>query len=181
MQKGTRLPGSMSARLRAYYERNPDANAYAAAKLFKCAESLSYTVRKEVRAKKAAEAARAASVEVAAQGVAAQGVLDLTPDMEITTTAAPAVSVDDTLNTRAAAYGKFVDVAETSQAILALIGERIAERGVPVQHDMAAALQMISMKLARIANGDPNHLDSWLDIAGYATLVADRLVGKAPR
>jgi len=37
---------------------------------------------------------------------------------------------------------------------------------------------MIFSKIARILNGDPNHLDSWTDIAGYATLVADRLQGK---
>ena len=34
---------------------------------------------------------------------------------------------------------------------------------------------MIVNKLARIYNGDPNYSDSWRDIAGYATLVADRL------
>ena len=28
-----------------------------------------------------------------------------------------------------------------------------------------------------IINGDPNYIDSWVDIAGYATLVADRLNG----
>jgi hypothetical protein len=61
------------------------------------------------------------------------------------------------------------------------IANRLAERGTIVQHDQALALQMIVQKLARIANGDPDHLDSWLDIAGYATLVAERLSGKAPR
>jgi hypothetical protein len=34
---------------------------------------------------------------------------------------------------------------------------------------------MILHKIARIVNGDPNWSDSWRDIAGYATLVADRL------
>ncbi len=36
---------------------------------------------------------------------------------------------------------------------------------------------MIAHKLARICNGDPDYGDSWRDIAGYATLVADRLEG----
>jgi len=34
---------------------------------------------------------------------------------------------------------------------------------------------MIANKLGRILNGDPNYADSWMDIAGYAKLVADRL------
>jgi hypothetical protein len=36
---------------------------------------------------------------------------------------------------------------------------------------------MIMHKVARILNGDPNYADNWIDIAGYATLVADRLEG----
>jgi hypothetical protein len=36
-------------------------------------------------------------------------------------------------------------------------------------------MDMIFSKLARIINGDANHIDSWLDIAGYAKLVSDRL------
>jgi hypothetical protein len=39
-------------------------------------------------------------------------------------------------------------------------------------------LDMIFTKVGRILNGDSNHIDSWIDIAGYATLVADRLQGK---
>lgn len=37
------------------------------------------------------------------------------------------------------------------------------------------ALDMIAHKMGRILTGDPNHEDHWRDIAGYATLVADRL------
>ena len=37
---------------------------------------------------------------------------------------------------------------------------------------------MIFAKVGRILNGDPNYADSWIDIAGYAKLVADRLEGK---
>jgi hypothetical protein len=91
------------------------------------------------------------------------------------------VAVDVVLDARALTYGRFVDVAETTQVLMGAIANRLAERGTIVQHDQALALQMIVQKLARIANGDPDHLDSWLDIAGYATLVAERLSGKAPR
>lgn len=41
--------------------------------------------------------------------------------------------------------------------------------------DQKEALQMVQHKVARILNGDPDHTDSWLDIGGYARLVADRL------
>jgi hypothetical protein len=41
--------------------------------------------------------------------------------------------------------------------------------------DQREALAMIANKLGRILNGDPNYADSWMDIAGYAKLVADRL------
>lgn len=41
--------------------------------------------------------------------------------------------------------------------------------------DELEALSMIFNKIARITNGDPHYSDSWRDIAGYATLVADRL------
>jgi hypothetical protein len=36
---------------------------------------------------------------------------------------------------------------------------------------------MICQKMARIAVGDADYLDNWIDIAGYAQLVADRLQG----
>jgi hypothetical protein len=45
--------------------------------------------------------------------------------------------------------------------------------------DQKEALEMIVHKIARILNGDPNYADSWVDIAGYAKLVADRLEGIA--
>jgi hypothetical protein len=44
-----------------------------------------------------------------------------------------------------------------------------------LNYDQREALDMICSKMARIMNGDPNYVDSWEDIAGYATLVANRL------
>lgn len=41
--------------------------------------------------------------------------------------------------------------------------------------DQLEAINMIVNKIGRIYNGDPHYSDSWRDIAGYATLVADRL------
>lgn len=41
--------------------------------------------------------------------------------------------------------------------------------------DMKEALDMIAHKIGRILNGDPEYDDSWRDIAGYATLIVQRL------
>ena len=40
------------------------------------------------------------------------------------------------------------------------------------------SLEMICHKMARILEGDPNHLDHWADIAGYATLIVNELGGE---
>jgi hypothetical protein len=53
-----------------------------------------------------------------------------------------------------------------------------AHHGKSFDVDQAEALDMIFHKIGRILNGDPNYADSWIDIAGYAKLVADRLEGK---
>ena len=37
------------------------------------------------------------------------------------------------------------------------------------------ALDMIATKMARIVNGDPDKVDNWDDISGYAKLVSDVL------
>jgi hypothetical protein len=47
-----------------------------------------------------------------------------------------------------------------------------------LEDDQIEALDMIASKIARIVNGNPDHVDSWVDIAGYAQLVADRLQGE---
>jgi hypothetical protein len=41
---------------------------------------------------------------------------------------------------------------------------------------MRESLDMISNKIARIVNGNPSEPDHWIDIAGYATLIANRLI-----
>ena len=82
--------------------------------------------------------------------------------------------VDQTLNERGARYGKFKDHAAISQELKRTIHEN---RSQLMDADQIEALEMIAHKIARILNGDPNYADSWVDIAGYAKLVADRLEG----
>lgn len=70
-------------------------------------------------------------------------------------------------------YGNFEDQALISQKLKAIVTSAMGHAlFAPDQHE---ALQMFCTKMARIINGDPNYIDNWDDIAGYATLVADRL------
>jgi hypothetical protein len=81
--------------------------------------------------------------------------------------------VNEVLADREKGYGKFEDLAVISQAL------KGAFRAWPnwdrLMQDQREALDMIAVKIGRIMNGNPNYADSWVDIAGYATLVADRL------
>jgi transcriptional regulator len=85
--------------------------------------------------------------------------------------------VDNILDERAVNYGSFKDVSEIVQK-LKMVAHLAEGRDAVFGPDQAEALDMIFTKIGRILNGDPNHVDSWLDIAGYAMLVADRLNGK---
>jgi DNA-binding CsgD family transcriptional regulator len=83
-------------------------------------------------------------------------------------------NVDAILNTRATTYGAFKDVAQVAQEMKNAI--RMCNNS-ELEDDQIEALDMIASKIARILNGNPDHVDSWVDIAGYAQLVADRLQG----
>jgi hypothetical protein len=85
--------------------------------------------------------------------------------------------IDQTLNERGARYGTFTGHAEIAQRLKAVMRVYEAKRGCDLDPDQREALEMIAHKIARILNGDPNYADSWVDIAGYAKLVADRLEG----
>lgn len=86
------------------------------------------------------------------------------------------VVVDTILEERGSRYGAFVDHARITQNIKVSFMDSPNWSDMP--DDMREALEMIAHKIGRILNGDPNYADSWIDIAGYAKLVADRLEGK---
>ena len=91
----------------------------------------------------------------------------------------PEVSgVGKVLDTRAEQYGSFMQSADTVIRIKGIMHNAVARNEVHLYPDQLQALDMIATKISRIVHGNPNHLDSWIDIAGYATLVADRLQGK---
>lgn len=85
-------------------------------------------------------------------------------------------SIDATLAQRGSRYGEFATHATHSQSIKALLVKLMGQaKWEGLADDQREALDMISHKLGRITNGDPNYDDSWRDIAGYAQLVAKRL------
>lgn len=77
--------------------------------------------------------------------------------------------IESTLAERQNQYGDFSDVAHLSQGLQSLLSVGSFS---DVQQE---AIQMICSKLARLACGDADHVDSWHDIAGYATLVVKDL------
>lgn len=86
-------------------------------------------------------------------------------------------TVTSTLEQRGQRYGAFTGHAEVTQALKRTMAEALAKRGKALADDQWEALEMVAHKIGRIINGDPNYADSWVDIAGYAKLVADRLEG----
>lgn len=85
--------------------------------------------------------------------------------------------ITQTLTERGERYGKFMDHARISQSFKSFVRNSHGEKWKTMSFDQQEALEMIFHKIARILNGDPHYADSWVDIAGYAQLVADRLEG----
>jgi hypothetical protein len=82
----------------------------------------------------------------------------------------------DTLQQRGNRYGPFTGHASITQTLKDSM--RGTDNWQHLADDQKEALEMIAHKIGRILNGDPNYDDSWIDIAGYATLVANRLKGE---
>lgn len=80
--------------------------------------------------------------------------------------------VNKVLNERKNSHGDFSDNAATTQEIKELMFNCIGWN--KLSHVQREALDMIAHKIGRILAGDPNFKDHWDDIAGYATLVANR-------
>ncbi len=87
-------------------------------------------------------------------------------------------SVAQVLEERGTRYGVFMGQAQIAQSLHIVLDQGMKLTGktkFDFAPDQLEAINMIVNKIARIYNGDPHYSDSWRDIAGYATLVADRL------
>lgn len=81
--------------------------------------------------------------------------------------------IAEILAERGSRYGSFETHAFITQRLKAVMTQ--APKWPELKDDQIEALEMIAHKIGRILNGDPNYVDSWDDIAGYAKLVSDRL------
>ncbi len=86
-------------------------------------------------------------------------------------------TITQTLTERGQRYGKFTSHAEVTQMLKTVVATALRKRDKTLAPDQQESLDMILHKIGRIVNGDPDYDDSWVDIAGYAKLVADRLQG----
>lgn len=87
-------------------------------------------------------------------------------------------SVDAILAERRKVHGDFDVHAHLTQKLkIAMQSDVLVNSNYPRQLtcSQCEALEMIQHKVGRICAGDPNHIDHWDDIAGYATLVANAL------
>lgn len=66
-------------------------------------------------------------------------------------------------------YGMFVNHAHLSQKLKTTLQEHPEYQFL--SDDKKEALEMVMHKVARIVNGDPEYVDSWMDVIGYVQLV----------
>jgi hypothetical protein len=83
-----------------------------------------------------------------------------------------------TLSARGSQYGSFVANSAVSQALKQIMHN--APNWSRLAPDQKECLEINAHKISRILCGNFDNHDSWLDQAGYATLVADRLEKETP-
>lgn len=72
-------------------------------------------------------------------------------------------------------HGEFADHARITQRLKDVIRDELGEVDKVLSPVAAESLDMIVHKIGRIVAGNADFKDHWVDIAGYATLVADRV------
>lgn len=186
-----------SDKIREYFRKHPDAVVAKVAAKFEAPKPMTYKLRKQVldgmyqapEMLPVPEPKTGRKVIVSSDQLAVAAKLGLSPQDFVKggieggflkyVDEREATDVDETLDNRAQDYGKFKDGAELMQGIKRLLADHARVHDKTFADDQWEALEMIVHKIARIVNGNPDKVDSWVDIAGYATLVADRLQGNA--
>lgn len=79
--------------------------------------------------------------------------------------------ITEVLNERQTTHGDFTENAFISQSLKHVINQHNDH----LLDHQREALDMIAHKISRILAGNANFKDHWVDIAGYAQLVADRV------
>jgi hypothetical protein len=146
-----------SDKIREYFRKYPSADVAKVAAKFQAPKPMTYKLRKQV-------------LDEAFQPP------EMVPMPELIQ---EDTNIDQTLDERAKDYGRFKDSAALMQGIKRLLADHARRHDKTFADDQWEALEMIVHKMARIVNGNPDKVDHWVDIAGYAKLVADRLQGNA--
>jgi hypothetical protein len=149
-------------RIREYLIKNPNADVAKLAERFQTAKPVIYKLRKDLQVKLPVELPQEAPVE-----------------MTWTATANDQGEIVALLTERGHEYGPFRDGAALMQGMKRLMADHARAHDKTFSDDQWEALEMIVHKIGRIVNGNPDKVDHWKDIAGYAMLVADRLEGVA--
>ena len=187
-----------SDKIREYFRKHPDADVAKVAAKFEAPKPMTYKLRKQVldsmyqapEMLPVPEPKTGRKVIVSSDQLAVAAKLGLSPQdfvkggieggfLKYVDEPETGTDVDETLDNRAQDYGKFKDGAALMQGIKRLLADHALKHNKTFADDQWEALEMIVHKMARIVNGNPDKVDSWVDIAGYATLVADRLQGNA--
>ena len=174
MKATKRKDPSKSKRAQAFIESNPATSVNEVANRFGMAKQSVYALRNKMKKEGFNFPKRAdqlATLAPAQQGAAGSAPLPIEMFDYVD-------QVDETLDARAVEYGKFIEGAEVMQMLKRVVLNALNNRDKTLAHDQAEALDMIIHKIGRIINGNPDVVDHWLDIAGYAQLVADRLNGR---
>ena len=87
-------------------------------------------------------------------------------------------TTDQILQERGKEYGPFKSHARITQELHQRAMAHLGKQDSFMNPEHIEALHMIFHKIGRLVNGNPNHRDSWADIAGYAQLVVDIIDGK---
>jgi len=185
-----------SDKIREYFRKHLDADVVKVAAKFEASKPMTYKLRKQVLDSEQlvttpAPSGRKVTVRASQLAIADKlgishetfiehglkaGVIQYDDERE---TVPEETDIDETLDNRAKDYGKFKDGAELMQGIKRLLADHALRHNKTFADDQWEALEMIVHKMARIVNGNPGKVDHWVDIAGYAKLIADRLQGNA--
>lgn len=165
---------SASEKIRRFIKRNPTMSTREVATELGCRYGLAYAAKRKMQ-----DTVKSTSTGVLSD--VAKAIFEHTKGRDRSNEAPPVTSVDIdvTLANRGIRYGMFGGQSHVAYTLKNTLRVHANKNNKAFSFDQAEALDMICTKLGRIVNGDPDYVDNWVDIAGYAKLVADRLQGKA--